>query len=40
MKIFNLLVLGNVFAEENELHTDGVLDLEGLFVLKTDIHDS
>ena len=31
MKIFNFLMIGKLFAEESELHTDGVLDLEGLF---------
>ena len=29
MKIFNFLMAGKIFAEDTELHTDGVLDLEG-----------
>ena len=30
MKIFNFLMVGNIFADDGELHTDGVLDLEGI----------
>ena len=32
MKIFNFLMVGNIFADDGELHTDGVLDLEGIHV--------
>ena len=33
MKIFNFLMVGKIFADDGELHTDGVLDLEGIFTL-------